>query len=80
MKNMNIQKCFHIRISFQNERLVANKTAKILISGSTSENILVLQKADRQKAGDYYCAGRNSEGYARSETVTLKVKCKYLFF
>ena len=64
---------------FQDEILVNNKSAGIVISGSSSSNSLILPKVSRERAGNYSCIGINTFGTGYSNKVSLTVLCKYIY-
>ena len=52
-----------------------DKAQGVIISGSS----LVLQRVTRKQSGNYSCVGSNIEGDTQSNTLELKVMCKYIF-
>ena len=60
-------------------RLEMNKTARVVIGGSKM-NSLVLQNVKKERAGNYTCGGKNSEGEGMSKAVSLNIMCEYNLF
>ena len=56
----------------QNETIMQDVSRGVLIS----DNSLVLQKINKNQAGNYTCFASNLEGDTESESITIKVKCK----
>ena len=57
-------------------RLLEQDTSKGIIMSTQS---LVLQHVEVEDVGDYTCRAVNSEGSGESNSVPLKIMCKYFF-
>ncbi|XP_068245095.1 nephrin-like [Palaemon carinicauda] len=54
----------------QNEEILGNRTAGVLVSEST----LALQRVHRQRSGEYQCLASNVEGDSRSDVLNVRIK------
>lgn len=61
---------------FQGREVRHNASQRVIISN----NRLVLQKVTRHTAGNYTCSATNSQGSSQSNLLSLRVKCKFLYF
>lgn len=60
-------------VALQDEEQVQDVSAGVILSGKS----FVLQKINRTRSGDFYCAAENALGRTTSQPVTLKIKCEY---
>ena len=60
---------------FQGQELQHNVSAGIIISNQS----LVLQHVSKNLSGVFQCQASNIEGDGESNTLTLTVKCEYIY-